>query len=330
MDFADGFLEDDPIDMQSGPSPSSRMTKVENARAEPFRYVCSIEATFDQEVYDFAFNKYARQGGALSRSVKMTGSGFVISPHHVLTAAHVVNGWKTKTPRGRQDSIQAAQVRVTPARRPSANPGHKRGPFGVWKVKRIMTPNQAFSLLKIPTGQTMSQLLLKSRAFDFALLEIKPKRSAGGGVRQLGYAKARGSKVPLGWWCRSGENAIKRTYSGNARNDLRKRRINVAGYPYAETRWDQMYKGFDDVQNVRKNIIEHEIKTRHGISGGPIWTFDGRRPKPRQLVAISVGKWGRTPKYALSVQGLSQGSIFHIDFVKFLKDRIDPQYLCFV
>jgi hypothetical protein len=344
--IADRSRRQDAFELQPRPSQQPDMTPLldVDVLAAPWRWVCSVVSFFD-EYYWTLDHLEKRQYDVLNPlkfnvlppfpHVLAYGSGIVVSPRHVLTAGQNVYGWSghyepddTKT-----EVVQPRAIRVVPARRPVRDPDTLSGPYGVWKVARVLPNDRLFSYrqrsqnfytdMDNPLSGWRQQM-----AFDFVLLEIEPK-GIGKGRRHMGEQTPKGSSTPLGWWCQSSDNAIRVTDTKIDRQDLSNRSVNVAGYPIRNRSVDRMYRGFHYVRSARRNIVEHRVEAGQGTSGGPIWTFNSNQTPPRQLVGMHTMSGNSDTSYAPRLLN-PMGLVIHHDLAAFLKKHVPGKYLRFV
>ena len=226
--------------------------RVTPTTAEPFRHVCQIVS----EVPD-------PQGGG--GWIGWHGSGTLIAPNKVLTAAHVVYsrpGW-----------AYARDVRVTPGRDGSGTGIHS-APFGMARALRCHVPPRYRSRTAKPGVVA---------ANDYAVITLDTR---------IGDRRPRGSAVgtpPLGYW---------RRIRAVPDQLLRRSRLNNAGYPL-DKGGNLQYRAWNDVADLTEHRIEYVNDTTTGQSGGPIWL---RWQGYRVLVGIHTNGVGPAGPYNTGVR----------------------------
>lgn len=223
-----------------------------DATRVPFRWICSLKVRFrDPDTFDAVdFD---------------AGTGLLISPRHVLTAAHNVYAQITGS-KGAKDKRKALLVWAYPGRN-----GDDNFPFGKAESESIAY------LSKFESNLDMR--------WDYALIKLK---SAIGDqtFRSLG-------NQALGYWG-SASRATGTLIQPLNREFLTGKVVNVSGYPKNQnhTQW----VAFDAVKDVSptfkgqrvNELITYLTDTSEGQSGAPVWLFFQNTGK-RCLVAVHGG-----------------------------------------
>jgi V8-like Glu-specific endopeptidase len=225
-------------------------TQVKDTTKIPYRWICSLKVYFrdpDDPGRVIEFDK---------------GSGLLIGPSHVLTAAHVIYGEVTGS-RGTARAQQALRIKVYPGRS-----GTGTMPFGGAESESFAYPAKFTANL--------------DRRWDYGL--IKLKSSIG-----LQTFKSLGNR-PLGYW---GSDALTKIAALDPAY-LRGKVVNVAGYPdgKSHTQWI----AYDLVDKVPPTVsgtaipelITYLVDTSDGQSGAPVWRFI-KASGVRYLVAVHLG-----------------------------------------
>jgi V8-like Glu-specific endopeptidase len=238
--------------------PPDERELVAQTLAVPNRWICSLDVTFEKPYPKGWTSGFAR------------GSGLLIGPRHVLTAAHGIYSDGGKSPKS---------IVVAPAR------NGRRTPLGTFKAAAWTVSSRAFGQYGI------------ARDFDFGIVHLDRDIAAPS------YA-ALGNK-PLGHW---GSPSLGQgtEMGGLARDWLAGKRVFVCGYPgdrcgvkpldlkdpkascskddQATTQW--IGNGLASVPAQRPRLLHHAADTAKGQSGSPVWVkfTDGRR----SLVGVHV------------------------------------------
>ncbi|HZK04759.1 MAG TPA: trypsin-like peptidase domain-containing protein [Actinomycetaceae bacterium] len=228
-------------------SPDGR-TRIVDTTLVPWRWVCHLDIT-----YLDPGERYAEK--------KQAGTGVLIGPRHVLTAAH-----NLLSDDGR---LKTQSIRVTPGRNGS------RKPFGTidaasWK-----------------THPRWVQKGKSNRDFDYALITLDDSI----GTRKFSALQNR----PLGYWSDPKWGAGS-ALGGLAVAQLDGITVNVAGYAGdkpAGTLWSGKgtAKRATEVAGGklrnRERVVMHDVDTGKGQSGGPMWVWYSKSGR-RNLVGVHV------------------------------------------
>jgi V8-like Glu-specific endopeptidase len=223
--------------------PSDSRTQVTQTKRIPYCWICTIIPTFTHPT--------------TNKELEMKdqpGTGFLIGPRHVLTAAHVL--FPADGPLIHQSPVR---VKVTP--------GHNSGsrPYGVFtsSVYRVRSEWRS-------GGRNVGNI-----SYDFAVIEL-PAGVEKKGLKYWGAPGTNTEKYPL-----------KKTW-------LKGKVVNVCGYPKDKplyTPWIA-YDKLDNPDATRNgtvlnNVFTHKVDTCVGQSGSPVWYWDGQTK--RYLVGIHTG-----------------------------------------
>ena len=240
--------------------------RVRDTLATPFSWICSIAAT----------RRIVNAAGRVSHTgLAPAGTGLLISPRHVLTAAHVLKSFNTDSSVSELHEAQTVEV----------SPGFDRGsrPFGVvravrWDLHPKFDPKVSAS------------------AYDYAVITLDTDI----GARVFKGLKGR----PLSYWGnpRGGTDATLAELPPAAAARMLGARVITAGYPFSAK--GEMCCGSGELRAgsaeqeaaLRSSgSVEQWIRTTpqflltadstKGQSGSPVWTIEGNR---RYLIGILV------------------------------------------
>jgi len=255
------------VEFSSAPaSTGSQPLLVDDILSTPWRWICSIQVDFPEEVFHFP--------GGDAKDVTF-GSGILITPRHVLTNAHLLVGFKIA--RQHKFIVHPTKIMVAPGR--DARRLNPR-PYGNYRaVSHHVAPQY-----RATDSETLSA------PFDYAVLELN--RDVG----NRSFTKINGR---LGWWGQA-HNSYIRAADSSFRQLLAKRKVNVAGYPNRgdvefttnSTPAGIQYYDFDRVVDASPRInnqvaavIRYAAMAGNGQSGGPVWIKEKSNGR-RYLVAI--------------------------------------------
>ncbi len=241
----------------------------ESAVDSPYRWICLLTAKFPN--------------GDVS-----TGTGVLIGPAHVLTAAHTVRQYSENV--GAVES--ASRVEVMPAydRR---RPGGEKAIFGAFEIRTVpeqgrkATSNQSFVPKEYRIVLNDSGEIERADNLDIAVLKLEKPI----GTRNFPSHVGRIFR-PLEFWGSSSRYEIRSIDPPKLGSSA----LHMAGYP-----------GDDNVMIVSEGLLDtkkqeelsekatnffHTMRTRNGDSGSPIWreVSTGRRTSSVELVGIHAGK----------------------------------------
>ena len=219
--------------------PTDSRTQITNIKRIPYQWICSIIPTF----------RHPTTGDPIEMTTQ-PGSGFLIGPRHILTAAHVLF-----PPSGPLIHQVPMRVKVTP--------GHndRSEPYG----------HYVSTVYKVRSEWRSGGRNTENPSYDFAVIEVS------NAIQQRG----------LKCWGAAGTNThrypIDKTW-------LKGKRVNVCGYPRDKTLYTQWiaHDPLDDPQpkrngNLVANLFTYKADTCLGQSGSPVWYWDGSQ---RYLVGI--------------------------------------------
>lgn len=238
-------------------------TAVNNSLIAPYRWICKIEPTF----------KHPDTGTEIPFE---PGSGLLVGPRHILTAAHVIEN--IIQTRGATQSSQwqkAVKVKITPG---SNGAGHT--PFGTYEA----------NVFRIPV-EWSRQRSITNNSNDYALIILNENI----GTKRFDTI----GNQPLGYWSdpNNGEGTAFTTVVPQMLQGV----FALSGYPH-DNPSVQLSKQWQASGNVEPkifngNILLHKIDSGIGQSGGPIWKQheDGKK----YLYAVHTGN--NTPTHNMGV-----------------------------
>jgi len=269
---------------------------------EPNRWVCLLDIAAD--LWDIQYDdstlhrplQKVRNGFAWS----LGGSGVLISPRHVLTAAHVVHTYYDRDSSGRyRKMLMASTIRAAPGYNGAfagAAPKMFRQPYGVAETERYMYG---------PGYAVCGKYTCAMSSFDdFALIEL-PKPIHLRAPKQTRrflldgkWHEEHKQLPPLGYWGSGAGFEIKAIVP----KDLDGQEIHTVGYPQTLPRvdtkprkkWMQwLAKGkVDSRVNNRANhpaLLYHTADTTNSQSGSPMWTVSRSGSRiVHSLVGIAI------------------------------------------
>ena len=197
----------------------------------PWRCICHLEVEYERGPVGF-------------------GTGFLVSEHAVITAAHVLvdrntDGWKN--PR------RARRVRVVPGRNGSL------APYGYFV-------SEDWDVTKVWKDQNADQR--KASASDYGVIRV-PKDLE---VWKEEYAR------------RLGYFGLKALPTAAMQNSLLF--VNNAGYPHESDKpYGTLWYNAGRVSNVNDSHVEYLVDTEGGQSGSPVYFYD-EGEKQRYVIAI--------------------------------------------
>ena len=231
---------------------ATQLTRVADASVPPWRAVCRIVARQD----DAGFS---------------VGTGILVSPHHVLTAAHVI--LPPQAPRTREIVVHPGQNGPD-----ASSTGYKANGWAVsprWRSTDCMTAGEDFGIIRLPVQHGFVPLI----PFDPADLLLAL-------VTMAGYPSTR-------------EPAARHMFQSQGRV-LGAIQINACTATTAEGRLIPTIP-------ATANLIAHNLNSEPSLSGGPLWFHKDTR----RLAAIHTGTVANgTMRKAIILNGAVRAQIF--------------------
>lgn len=255
-----------------------RIPVSDNTKA-PYRWVCSLEVEFPEPViYPLGTLEHPGKGWRdITPTRKGCGSGLLISPAHVLTAAHVIAGLKVvQDPQTGQERFQvviASKVIVIPARNEENR--RKPQPFGAFSSTRVrIGPGFKVGMEQAVSALTKAQIR-RTLPFDYGIVELEPQR-----LRNSGKITLPGLEV--GWWgARSTDHIL--PVDRAFRQELQEAKVHILGYPGEKSRqacgalwrsFDRVVDAFPTQDGKTLDLLLYQADTSAGMSGSPVWVKD--------------------------------------------------------
>ncbi len=285
---------------------------VSNTIAAPHRWMCLFNTGNEVQHLNYTGRAITKRSGDFLWSVG--GSGLLISPRHILTAAHVVDNYDEKSREVTIDGTPGRYTKHFVATTVKVSPGHN----GQFIVKKFREPYGTASTTKYKVSSRYNVINNSSTILDdfedFALIELaKPiDKLAPVQVRKFlikGKIHEDRKQLPeLQYWGATAGYVIEAVET----KDLQGKAVETAGYPEKGTQlgrcWRQhLAKGvIDNTLNSRNPnpslLLYHTADTTNSQSGSPLWITVLRKGKPvRQCVGIVVQAPAKTYNMALAL-----------------------------
>ena len=211
-------------------------TKVGDTTEAPFRYICQISI--------------------FANGTQYFGSGVLVGPKTVLTAAH--NIWNDVT--NALCNLKTDNIIVTPGKK------NNLAPFGTSKAVKLIPA----------TGYNNAQETTK---LDYGIIHLDKPIGNDTGFWSMSYKKW--SKDTLG-------TSI---LPGNLPQNTGNLKVNLSGYPYSPKHKVLGYtpiKSYDNTVQIKNGMLLYKNDSKGGHSGSPIWVRRHSSMGGRVLVGIHV------------------------------------------
>lgn len=227
---------------------------IDNNTRAPFRWICSIICTY-------------RDANNVEHTDQLPATGLLISPRHVLTAAHVL------VPNtGSLKGLLPIRITVTPGHHGASKP------FGEYTTNAFKLRNEWRNSY--------------NRQHDYAVIILNEE------VGKKKFSAIQTNR--LGWWgsCGQGAHLIPMD-----KDFLKGKLVTVCGYPADKAPFTQWWddEPLDNltptIQGViQKNRFTYKADTCPGHSGSPVWHMvwgeNDCVPRQRFLVGVHTGACG--------------------------------------
>jgi len=236
-------------------NPPDERTVVSNTTAIPYRWICKIEPTF----------KHPDTGNEISF---VPGTGLLIGPRHILTAAHVVESIvQTTGATNKRQWQKAVKVKLTPGSNGTGNE-----PFGSYTTSNYLI---------LPAWSSAQNI--DNRHNDFAVIvlneDIGFKKFASLNNQSLGHF---GDTV----------NGVSTHFTTLVPDIIKGITVETAGYPHdiPNTQLGKQWRVTGNIQAFPNDdpVFLHTMDTEVGQSGSPIWKED-KNTGEKILVGIHNG-----------------------------------------